>query len=148
MYDDQNQSPFPSSPVDDYQPVWHSEPQVSQKILDVKSRMSKEDSGYVELLSTDISTAFCSTEDLSVLRSIEMLCEGIKSFADNNELDLREVHNLIGNYHNALAVTSKSTGEGARVAKSQWVHQKASSFQRISDERGLKKKKGLFGGLV
>lgn len=118
---------------------------------------------YKELLTEDASTAFCDPQDQSVMRSLEMLCSQIKSFGDSfgykkdekgnpvlkhgvlvKNMDLSEAYNLVADYHNSLLVSSKSTGEAARTAKSQYYEQKQRGQFETREIARRKKFLGLF----
>jgi len=140
-----------------------SEPEVSVKLIDVHSKHSLkrmrvnvvDEKGehvgwdymdvktpYKEIMTPDVSTAFLDLNDQSVLRNIEQLLSQIKSFGESNELDLSEAYNQIADYHNAMAVSSKATGEGAKIAKSQFITQKTVGKLFTRDEG---KGKGIIG---
>lgn len=119
-------------PIEQEEPIAYTEQQLGQLILSVKSRIANkknnkgewEETGYKEIFSTDVTTAFLDDGDLSVLRNQEELLSMIKSFAESNDLDMEESYNLIANCHNGLVISSKATGKGAKIAKSQFVEQK------------------------
>jgi len=142
----------------------YSDEQVSQELIKVRSKVAitmqrvnlidpktREVVGYSyepvntpykELLTEDLSTAFLAPPDSSVVSALEWSCTEIKAFAENNNIDLSGSYNMIADRHNSIIVASKGTGEGAKIAKSQYIEQKARSWQTIQDE---KKQRKLFG---
>jgi len=101
---------------------------------------------YKETLTGDTATAFLEpNNDLSVFRSCCQLIAQIKSFGESNDADMSESQGVVADYANTLLVSSKATGEGAKIAKSQIVTQKGVSHKYISEE---KRKGGKFLGVL
>jgi len=128
--------PMPESPFN----TWQNDSQVAQKLLTVTGRLNKDDAEYVELLSDDLASGFCSPTELAVVKELENLCNMVRTYASDNKHNLRPSHNLIGRYHNAIVASSRATGEAARLSRSQYVNSKQSYSQNISR---TEKKKGL-----
>jgi len=136
--------------------------QISQELIKVRSKISKvieirpvrDKQGkiiryeihelptrYREILTEDVSTAFLDENSLSVLRDLQFLLGYLKSIGESRNWDLSDAYNFIADYHNAMVVSSKATGEGAKIAKSQFVHRKSESLFSQAQE----KRKKLFG---
>lgn len=103
----------------------------------------KIDTPYKEILTEDITTGFLSLQDCSVATNLQNLCAMIKSYGESYDLDLSEGYNLPADCHNALVITSKSMGEGAKISKSQFVEQKNQSYQQYREEGKQQKFFGL-----
>jgi len=137
----------PEEPKTEPEPIFeeemtpiYKEEQLGQMILKVWSRLARkkvgdkwQETGYTEILTPDVTSAFLTDGSLAVLRNIEELLAMIYSFHGAYEVNMQEAFNFIALYHNSLVVSSKATGKGAKVAKSQYVEQKYSG--RYWDER-------------
>ncbi len=161
-------------PMQGLPPYFGNDAEISGKLLSVQSKISTDKvvmevmtedgekkiqafefpTNYHELLTEDASTAFCDLVDQSVLRSHELLCSLIKSFADSfgferdehgnykfkdgklvRKMDLSDCYNFLADYHNSLLVSSKSTGEAARTAKSQFFKQEQKGYFESREHR-------------
>ena len=99
---------------------------------------------YKELISEDLSTAGCPSNDIAVARNEAFVCNIVRQTAkkykdkDGNDLDLSRFHNMIADCHNYLIVSSKASGFGARTAKSQYseVHKRTALDAKDSGKRG------------
>lgn len=139
------QNPPPVKPLEEIteeeEPAAYTEQQLGQMILKVYSRLGRKrnkdgkwvETGYIEILTPDMTSAFLDDTDLSTARNMEQLLSMLRSFAGTYSIDMKEAYNFIAHYHNALVISSKSTGKGAKVSRSQYVEQKGTS--RVYDER-------------
>ena len=140
-------------PEEEEQAPIFNEQQLGQMIINVASRIGRkrtkkgkwQDTEYTELLTADVTTAFLDEGSLSVLRNIEALESMILSFAEAHNISMAESYNFIGNVHNSLVVSSKATGEGSRVAKSQYVEEKLKAKYWDERKNQSKLEKGLSG---
>lgn len=90
---------------------------------------------YREPMTEDLSTAFLSRSDRSLCSSLIKLMESVKDYANRRNYDLSDLYNYFCGLHDYVVVSSKATGEGAKISVRQEVIQKY--MENIQDYRTL-----------
>lgn len=94
-----------------------------EKILEAYEE-KKYKTNYREPLNEDLSTAFLTNDEKTLCLQLIILMESTKNFADKRELDMSALYNFYGGLHDYIVVSSKATGDGARISSQQQTVQK------------------------
>lgn len=102
---------------------------------------------YKEMMSTDMTTANVDNIDRAICIAEQNIANSIKYFGKKYGMDLSGIYNSYVDLHNYRMVSSKSSGFGAKAARSHFIHQKVDRKSMINEESYTKNSglAGLFG---